>query len=93
MARTAAPDGEAPQRVGFAADAERAADPQQVLLELAVRAAVAQDLAHASGVITPGQPGGPWIGDCHQIPFKLSGKWVETLWNREAKGQVAPLAL
>ena len=46
--------------------------------------------AEVPGVIPPGQPGGPSIDNCHQIPCKFNGKWVGTLCNREAKGTRRP---
>ena len=42
------------------------------------------------GVATPGQPRGPSIGSCHQIPCESHGKWLGTLWEREAKGGRPP---
>jgi hypothetical protein len=45
------------------------------------------------GVITPGQPGGPTVGNVHQIERILNGKWVGILRNRQAKGAVRPAAL
>ena len=41
-------------------------------------------------VMAPAQPGGPWIGDCHQIPCKFNGQWTGYPWNREAKGAGRP---
>ena len=38
------------------------------------------------GVITPGQPGGPSVGNFHQITHNFNGKRAGILWNRQAKG-------
>jgi hypothetical protein len=43
-----------------------------------------------SGAITPAQPGGPKVGNFHQIPCKFSEQWVGILCNREAKGAARP---
>jgi hypothetical protein len=41
-------------------------------------------------VITPGQAGGPTVGNFQWIACKFSGKRVEFLWNRQARA--APLS-
>jgi hypothetical protein len=41
------------------------------------------------GVTTPGQSGGPKVGNFHQTPRKFNGEWVGILCNREAKGPLA----
>jgi hypothetical protein len=48
-------------------------------------------------MITSAQPGGPAVGNFHQIPCKFNGTWVGILWDwyfgrpRGAGGPRAPL--
>ena len=42
------------------------------------------------GVITPGQSRESSVGTFRQIACHFDGKWVEILWNRQAKGDGWP---
>ena len=62
----------------------------QVRTEVDLAGAVVTVEQHVPGVITPAQPGGPVVGNSHQLPCWFNERWVGIVCNRQTKGAGRP---